>query len=118
MRKILLISVLMMSPAAAVYAHPRETGAPPYMPSTAMDFSMRCGTHREVYEDPSCAAYVWGIVKGLHAAHAKAACPPADALQPQLMTVVLDYMHDHPEILNQEDAEVIVRALGKAFPCR
>jgi Rap1a immunity proteins len=44
-------------------------------------------------------------------------CVPEEVGNAQLVRVVLKYIRDNPEVAHQRTAALIVKALGKAYPC-
>lgn len=74
-------------------------------------------------QDPSAAAYVFGIYDGIEIVqyHAPSAqrlmCPPAGASGTELLDAVRGYMESEPALLDYPAAILVLRALVWAFPC-
>jgi len=74
-------------------------------------------------QDPSAAAYVFGIYDGIEIVqyHTPSAqrlmCPPAATSGSELLDAVRGYMEVEPGLLDYPAAILVLRALVWAFPC-
>ena len=77
-------------------------------------------------DDPSFTAskmesfqngYCLGIVQGVSDT-SQDVCPGEHVSYIQITRVVLKYLQDHPEQLDQHGSTLVYRALAKAFPCQ
>ena len=74
-------------------------------------------------QDPSAAAYVFGIYDGVEIVqyHAPSTqrlmCPPAGASRTELLDAVRGYMEAEPSLLDYPAAILVLRAFVWAFPC-
>jgi hypothetical protein len=63
------------------------------------------------------SGYCQGIVRGVSEASPKV-CPGENVTNEQALRVVVKYLQDHPEELDQLGGRLVGKALVKAFPCR
>src|SRR6266566_4334528 len=75
------------------------------------------------------AGYCTGFVSGVLDMHAAWLSPSGSSLRPwfclpgqrivliQAMRIVLNYLETHPERLHIEQSQLVLEAMGEAFPC-
>jgi hypothetical protein len=85
-----------------------------------------CQIAVKAHDDPSFTAnkmesfqngYCLGIIQGVTDA-SQDVCPGEHVTYVQITRVVLKYLQDHPEQLDQHGSTLVYRALVKAFPCK
>ena len=79
--------------------------------------SMEDKSYHENTFDAWRDGYCSGIVQGVSNASPHV-CPDAEVTVGQEKRVVLKFLQDHPEELHLDNAELIERALARAFPCK
>jgi hypothetical protein len=82
-------------------------------------------THLQVQGATQCLNYINGVTDVVHLFPPKTddgrqlVCFPKETVTTgQLARVVLKYLRDHPEELNQARIKLVLVALGKTWPCR
>ncbi|MCL6306945.1 Rap1a/Tai family immunity protein [Pseudomonas syringae] len=71
-----------------------------------------------------CAGLVYGVTDTLKTAHivspdAVSVCIPIDGFtMGQAARILLKYLDDHPETLNENSSTLAMKAFRKAYPCR
>ena len=68
-----------------------------------------------------------GVIQGLSDGHIYTStynkvhqlfCIPAIVSKGQLVNIVIDYAKEHPEILQQPELDLLIKAFKNKFPCR
>ena len=83
---------------------------------TGNDLSLTCShflasDNRSTFNDGVCFGYIVGVTALVND------CEGQNVTYGQEIRVVLKYMDDHPEQLDQQSTAIIRRALLGAFPC-
>jgi hypothetical protein len=65
-------------------------------------------------------SYVAGVLDGWYLRDDEhlTICEPNDVTNGQEGLIVLKYLRDHPEELHLKAAALVIKAMGKAFPCK
>jgi hypothetical protein len=83
---------------------------------TGNDLSNTCrhftSQESSTFDDGVCMGYIAGVGDSI------GFCGGENVTYGQMIKVVLKYMNDHPEQLNQQSSSIIHRALFDAFPCQ
>ena len=65
-----------------------------------------------------CAGLVRGVAESANRLMPGTVCLPPETTAAQAVWVVVNYMHEHPEVRHTADTVIVLTALQSAFPCR
>jgi hypothetical protein len=112
MKSVVIVAILLSAMVPGVgFADTVGTGFAEYQ--NCIDASSRNWHGR----DPLGASFCMGVVQGV-ASTAPGICLPPGVAVGQSLLVVLNYMRQYPQELNQDLAVVARKALVQAWPCR
>lgn len=100
-KNILIGAVLAVSMIDIVHAHHLITGN---------DLMQRC----IAAPDSFCAGYIGGVVDTSHALF----CVPPEVGKREIINMTIMYLRDHPKKLGLYAPNLVIHAMGAAFPCK
>lgn len=111
MKKLSLLCVLVFIVSVDGQAATTSTGMELLKYCQAAQVPMTTGT---VYDVGYCDGLVWGVAVTAQVTHTLSI--PEDVTGRQLQLVVIKYLSDHPESLNESNAVLVLRALKVVYP--
>ena len=64
--------------------------------------------------DSFCAGYIGGVIDTSHALF----CFPHEVTKRQIINITIVYLRDHPKNLGLYAPNLVIKAMGAAFPCK
>jgi hypothetical protein len=85
--------------------------------ANGVDFEGKCGGGTRAYAQAECQGFAAGVVAGIQISPHPNICFPANFDRRQSLPIVLNWMQQHPEMLNWGPALLIRQAFRETYPC-